>query len=107
MSLTRYILSNIPIKLTMGYEAMNKDLSIIKSYANDSIQYGNRTNNRKAIARGKEVAFAVSNIESWVKELNGVISKMKSKAVRLDLLSPEKFNSYEEWLNEVENVTEQ
>ena len=107
MKLTSYILKNTPIKLTMGSNAMKNDIKIIKSYANESIQFGHKHNNKRALARGKEVAFAVSNIEAWVKELNGVIARMKSKAIRLDLLSPEKFNSYEEWLQEVEKVTNQ
>ena len=89
----------------MGSNAMKNDIKIIKSYANESMQFGHKHNNKRALARGKEVAFAVSNIEAWIKELNGVIAKMKSKAMQLDMLTPDKFSSYDEWMREVDNIT--
>lgn len=84
---------------------MNKELNIIRAYAKDSLEYGNRTGNIKAKKRGEEVLFALSKIEESLKEvqhLNDLIVANQRTLLHVEndftrRIDPGNYDNIEEW----------
>ena len=88
---------------------MKQEINIIKTQAAESISYGKKSGNSKALNRGKELLYACNKIEEFYSRINEVLIQTKAQTSAIDLLenelieicadklNPEKFSTSLEW----------
>ena len=88
---------------------MKQELNVIKTQAAESISYGKKSGNSKALSRGKELLYACNKIEEFYGRINEVLIQTKAQTTAIDMLenelietcaeklSPENFSTSLEW----------
>ena len=84
---------------------MEQAFKTIKSYANDSISYGKKSGNAKALIRGNDVLFAILKIEAEfdkIGDLHKLLLTNKQALLYVEedfakRIDPGNYNTLEEW----------
>ena len=82
-----------------------KAIKVIESYANDSIEYGKRSGNAKALKRGTDVIYALNSIKDELKDyqqLNSLIVANQSSLLEVESIfarkiDPGNYKNLEDW----------